>query len=279
MNYVRKMYNNLFQVKCHILCILCIFMILSFQSKAQENKYTGYRVELTNIQLVKQTKDENVINFDVTNTGSEHLVLGSKASLNLNIQIIFEDTYIVSDTANVRQAIKNKLLKTPIYLPIGESKKFKKFVFSTFQPDEKMKIPSDKSIAEKIGCPDLIIDTIIVTQLKKKSAQIQFRLVNKGNATAVLLDTQKAGSEPVAILAYLNGTQVLSRSALNVGGIKMKNMLKNAELRIRESVFLSMKLDLSDKTRFTKVLILQIDPYLQLDECDKTNNNFSVILK
>ncbi len=279
MNYVRKIYNNLFQIKCHIFCVFCIFMALSIQSNAQENKYTGYRLELTNIRLVKQTKDANVINFDVTNTGAEHLVVGSKASLNLNIQIIFEDSFLAADTANFRQAIKNKLLQTPMYLAIGETKQFKKFIFSTFQPDEKMKIPSDKSIAEKIGCPDLIIDTIIVTQLKKKSAQIQFRLVNKGNATALVFDAQKAGSEPVAILAYLNGTQVLSRSALNVGGIKMKNMLKNAELRSRESVFLTMKLDLSDKTRFTQVLILQIDPYLQLDECDKTNNNFSIILK
>ena len=254
-------------------------LLLAPAAVAQPVFYSGFRVELTDIQIVREAKEEKTIRLTLTNTGAENLVLGNTAKNKPAIQVLFEEGFESSPLADFKLAIQNKILLQPLYLPIGASKSVKNLTFSTFIADAEKEIPTKEIVLIRAGCPDLVFDSITVSEQKKNSALVAFQVRNKGNSTAILWDKKDKSALPVAILAYLSGTTNLSRAALNVGGWREKKEIPTGELAPQATLKLSIKIDLSQKTRFTKVLILCLDPYLQVEECDETNNTISTMLK
>ncbi len=127
---------------------------------------------------------------------------------------------------------------------------------------------------DKDNCADLAIDQIQVVKKSKNSVTLSFVITNYGTGTAELFGASDKKEDNVAIRANISGSKKLSRGAIVIGGdyIKGKRKSKNAILAPYESYQGTIKLDIRKMTRFTPNIILELDAYNALIECDETNN-------
>ncbi|MEL6922923.1 MAG: hypothetical protein AAFO94_02670, partial [Bacteroidota bacterium] len=145
-------------------------------------------------------------------------------------------------------------------------------------------ILSDESPEKKLKkrkCSDLVISDIKILKQNKSQAVIEFTLTNYGEAAAKIASQSNDTGQIFAIKAFLSRSGQLSRGSLPVGGTfvnKVPNR-KDGKLRPNASYTGTIKVDIRKKTRFTPNIVLSIDPYLSLLECDRSNNTNFVNLE
>lgn len=142
----------------------------------------------------------------------------------------------------------------------------------------KAEVLSPKGVEEieaMTGCADVVVSDIKVKKQGKNSVILEYTLVNQGIGPAKLIHNTHNNKNNFAIKAFLNSTPNLTRGALPVGGVFIKSLPNNKEgyLFPNDSFKGTIKLDIRKKTRFTPNLILSVDPYLSVEECDRSNNN------
>lgn len=131
---------------------------------------------------------------------------------------------------------------------------------------------SKKSYAEKEVCPDIVVDTIIVIKKTPKYLHIEYTVSNTGKGPAYLLGQTSSDEDNLAVRAFLSSSDNLTRGSLPIGGGFVKGGPKDGVLEPNASMTASLRLDIKKMTRFTPYLILSLDPFNTLTECDKTNN-------
>lgn len=239
--------------------------------------YQGYRLELVNVQVKEEKGDHLRINGTLINTGREKIVVPVKGSS--NIILAYDKTFsaqgLVAYTNTIRKAIlKQKLRLEPGQIASNISIKIKK--------DKDLEAPTTKEDLfvkggdelEVDACPDLIIDTFFVAKRTKKYVDIRFKIINIGNGPASLFGATKAVEDNVAIRAYASGTAKLSRGDLVMGGAFIEGGLKdkNGILHPNETFGGDFRVDIRKKTRHMPYIIVSIDDYQNLWECDEGNN-------
>jgi len=125
---------------------------------------------------------------------------------------------------------------------------------------------------DKNNCPDLAIDEIRVIKKSKRWLMLEYTITNHGSAEANLYGKEKGDQDNVAIRANLSGTTKLTRGSLILGGDFVTNAKNKGVLESGKSYKGLMKLDISNMSRYTPVLILELDIYQTVRECDETNN-------
>lgn len=145
------------------------------------------------------------------------------------------------------------------------------------EPEEKFDISesisaSKNSYAEKEVCPDLYIDTIFVVKRNNKWLEIEYILNNSGKGPAHLLGASSSDEDNLAVRAFLSSTDKLTRGSLPIGGGFIYNSPNDGLLEVNGTYRGKLKLDIKKLTRFTPYLILSVDPFNAITECDKTNN-------
>lgn len=129
------------------------------------------------------------------------------------------------------------------------------------------------------GCVDLMIDNIEVVKRTKRRVYLDVTLHNYGTGTFVY-DPKSERYENLAIKAYLGAVPRLTRGALVTGGQHFNEIFRKPfTLGPGETIHGTTKVSLELFTKFTPVVILELDPFLALPECDKSNNVGTVILK
>ena len=123
---------------------------------------------------------------------------------------------------------------------------------------------------EEEGCSDLILEELSVIKKTKNSVQLAYTIRNIGQGRVFIGAKKK--EEGIAIRGHLSSSEHLSRGALTVGGDFLSVNDEQATLSPGQSFSGSMKLPMYKLTKFTPYLILQIDPYQKVLECDETNN-------
>ena len=131
---------------------------------------------------------------------------------------------------------------------------------------------SKNSYAQKEVCPDLYIDTIFVVKRNNKWLEIEYILNNSGKGPAHLLGESSSDDDNLAIRAFLSSTDKLTRGSLPIGGGFIYNSPNKGLLEVNGTYRGKLKLDIKKLTRFTPYLILSVDPFNAITECDKTNN-------
>ena len=145
------------------------------------------------------------------------------------------------------------------------------------------KLGSDKSqdseedytpYLDRDNCSDLFIEDIKIVKRNKRSVTLEYSLVNKGTGPAYLFGSTKSKEDNVAIRANISGSTRLSRGAIIIGGDYITAGLKkeNGKLMPNERYTGTLKLDTYKMTKFTPNIILELDAYNSLIECDETNN-------
>ncbi len=128
---------------------------------------------------------------------------------------------------------------------------------------------SKNSYAEKEVCPDLILNNINVLKKNKNWVTIEYTLTNQGKGPAYL--TKNKNGQGIALRAFLSSSEKISRGALPLGG-GFVDYTKDNGLYPNSTFTGTIKLDIRKMTRFTPYVIINLDPFNVLQECDKTNN-------
>ncbi len=278
-------------------------------------KYRGYRLELTDIAVLKRTEDWVKIQFTVVNSGRMNVDFSKKGTEHW-VQFVYDHTLFGNKLGglrdNIRQAlyddnfklaagqtIRNKDLKVPVLIvqrtkpiaPLADGFETK-IGIPTPTPDAETPIelsgkggeeepatsyPVQPGVAD--DCPDIYFQKLQIIQQDDKWATIEYTIANKGLGIFKLFDKGGKHEEKLVVKAFISGVPTLSRGALSAGGQIVKPLPgQSGDLLPGDTYTGQMKIDVRKKTRYMKSLILSLDSDQFRFECDKTNNTNAVIL-
>lgn len=123
-------------------------------------------------------------------------------------------------------------------------------------------------------CADLVMESVKIIKQSDKSVTLEYVVANYGNGSAALFGKSKKEDDNVAIKAHLSKSRKLTRGSLPLKGAYISKGVKNKSgmLLPKERVTNTMKIDVSKMTKFTPVLILSLDGFQDVEECDEFNN-------
>ncbi|MEM8908693.1 MAG: hypothetical protein AAGD05_12660 [Bacteroidota bacterium] len=276
---------------------------------ARSQTYQGFRIHLHDLQVSKQSDDWLKISYVPINTGREDLRFGDLHLKHLqNLVIAFDEDFTASQLAPLQASIEATLLREDLTILAGKVLPRKEMKIPLQQPlsaalgdptlqakgDPKPKKKKKKSEADsfsinvgegeattyldKNNCADLIIDTLKIIKQSKRSVTLEYTIVNQGKGPANLLGSKKGNADNVAFKAHLSSSNKLKRGNIVIGGGFVRNPNKGESnlLAPNESWVGTLKLDLHKMTRFTPYIILELDTYQGVRECNERNNRNAV---
>lgn len=129
------------------------------------------------------------------------------------------------------------------------------------------------------NCPDLIIKDIEILKENKYHIAIEYTVKNQGTGDAELLGKKKSTDDNMVLKAYLSATPKFSRSAQAVGEAAIRKEAGKDGVVPRTREFKGkMFLNIRGRTNLTPYLILNLDPYQSVRECNERNNRSYVKL-
>lgn len=140
---------------------------------------------------------------------------------------------------------------------------------------------SSKSLALKYdenACSDLIFESIKVIKKSKSKVTLKYTIINQGLGPATLINNRKKEEHNMALSAYMSSRDKVTKSSFSFDGDFIGKGLDktNGKLYPGESYTNTIKLNIQKMTKFTPYIILELDPYLSVRECDKKNNKLGV---
>lgn len=250
-------------------------------------EYNGYRLVIADIVVKKRKSKSANLQYEIINTGRESIFHKKGKVASPPIFFEFDKSLKKAELVAYKEDIIREVLSNDITIRTGQSLK-KKTMKLRLDPNRKaMEEDIDfrisvgdnnskgKDYIDRNFCADISIDTIIITRQTKKWATIEYHISNKGKGPASFRGETNKDEDNLAIKAYLNRTGKLSKGAIPIGGafVNDKELLKPGEIYIGV-----IRLDISKKTRYSSMLILELDPYLAIRECDETNNKAFISL-
>jgi len=238
-------------------------------------EYKGYRLAYVNIT----SNGKNSIRGTLINTGRHKVIFPLKSAT--PIVINFDHTLEEQGVSNHSKQIQEAILRQSFVLEPGQiDSNFSVDIEKGIQENAPEIKPNPEEVLVERGgdfqdyCPDLQIDTFFVSKRTKKYAEISFKIVNVGKGPAELFGESRDVEDNVAIRAYASGTENLSRGDLIIGGAYIESGLEDKAgiLQPSESFAGAFRVDIRKKTRHMPYLIISIDDYQKLWECDEKNN-------
>ncbi len=280
--------------------------------------YSGYRLHLRDIVLLKQRKDKYLIGFTVVNTGARPLSFGPGFPQHF-LQTDFEETLVQSGLLPLAPGLRAALLASRLDLDIGQSVRGVEHWVTADTPAQAViartdafdrspstavrrrdsattltassvvtpettstdvEKPSVGSVTKvsMASCVDIAVASLTVTQRQRGSVMLQIEITNLGPAS---LTTVSLGSGATLDL-YLGGASTVTNASQRIARVNLSSRLGpslNTGLATGASITLLERIDVSAATRYTKMLVAQIDPGQVIAECDETNNEASLLLK
>lgn len=131
---------------------------------------------------------------------------------------------------------------------------------------------------KKDVCFDLVIDNLRINKKSKKNIYVTFDLVNYGQGVFTF-DRKNQRLENLSIKAFFASIPRLTRGSLIAGGAHFDEIFdeKKFSLGFGQSTTGTLKIPLELMTKWTPVVILELDPFSTVIECDKVNNVNTVL--
>lgn len=257
--------------------------------------YKGYRLAVTDL-VVEQKGGWLNIRYTAINTGKKDLALGKKGStppIILNIDDLSANSIFQKNKA----AFSTALLETELRIKSGEILYNRELkikanqspiaaeIASIEQNDDSKDSLNSKdfidSSEEEEGCSDLIIESISIVKQSKNSVTLRYKIKNSGKRPVSIAGKTKSKEDNLAMTVHMSSSEKLTRGATTIGGTFLKEgkYLPEGKLYPGKSLVDEIKVDIRNMTRFTPVIILEIDPYLSVQECNETNNRNHIKVK
>lgn len=259
--------------------------------------YTGYRLEVTDLRISEQEDAINYL-FTAINTGTKDLVLPDNTpSVVLNIvespgqrlpedqkrqfieMLLGSELNIEAGAIRYDQSLESKRNKTSGEQNLSTANAGEQQIEATTNNPETSLSATD---IETGLCADLIIESVTVVKRSKKAVTLKYKIKNHGKKPVLIVaDSKQADHKPVSLAFYMSSSDKLTRGSIPLGNtlLKEKKQLTDGLLYPEKSMTEEIKLDISKMTRFTPVIILELDPYLAIQECSKTNNQNHIRIK
>ncbi|MCB0662196.1 MAG: hypothetical protein KDC24_05630 [Saprospiraceae bacterium] len=140
--------------------------------------------------------------------------------------------------------------------------------------------PIEELLEEKNSCPDLVFDTLKVIKKTDRTAWVEFTIKNIGKGPAQLYN-KGTEERPFGIRAFISGSTFISKGSVTIGGHTIDKGLGETIgiLHPGEVYKETVQFDIRKMTRYMPVLILSLDAFLKLRECDRTNNTSHIIFE
>lgn len=273
--------------------VFSVFILQHLLGFTQAPAYQGWRLSIYQFADLKASKDQYSFLCSVVNTGREPVQFDKQNPP--NTKLVFElDTFALpKELKGRRAAIYQSLLETKINLKPGDAVSKLRLAIplkptepieSTNQPaitTPQTKLPSDTDSGFDYvrSCPDLRFDTAYIVERTKQTLTIRYVLRNQGGSTARLLGDSDAEGDNLAVNVYFNRATKLTRGALLADGsfikegVETQNGLLFPNARLHGEIVVSRK----NQSVHASNIILEVDPFTSLVECDKTNNTFVIL--
>lgn len=279
--------------------------------------YRGQRISLYAFKITEQTDRHIVLRCNAVNTGREPVSFGKNKPpspiLLIELDTLSIPKIIQNRTADISRAfLREKITltpgqfeqnialkifqnpadepsaelsstvkieeKKPVETPVSEEKKTEKK-----PPSEAVEKPQpvENQKNEEGVCMDLILDTAWVVRQEEKAIVVHFKIKNIGDRSANLFGNTKDTEDNLAINAYFVGGTRLTRGAFLAETIFYKDKSLPTSGRLAPDAIFEGEIDVSTKnrTKFSPNIILEIDPFQTLPDCDKTNNTRPILIK
>lgn len=276
--------------------IFCGSVQISFANTLQNGDpvYKGYRIHLTDISVIKLDKDRLSVRFNLVNTGRESVQFGSNHESAQKALVIIDEKTMDQQLSDYQAQIKQQLLSTSLQIDAGKISYNTELKIdlnsqtdaTTIQKPEETVIPPvvEEKITENTTevdntetkneavCSDLVLEDLKMIKKGIWTATVEYTIRNNGEGTAKLFDDEL----PLSVRITGSTSSTLNKSSVILGGqeIKEKNLKK--ELAPAESYKGSMKIDITNLSKYMPYLILELDADDIVTECDETNNKSSV---
>jgi len=234
--------------------------------------YRGVRLAVLNIEI-KKTDDVAALGIrcDVANTGRLPLHIG-KGKANVPQNLVFEfDTVALPIILRGREALlKEAVLQYGVNLAPGELRQN----IALSIPIKPADFTGNIKITDSNLCPDLVIDTIYLVKYTSKSMLLHYIIRNKGQAPAALLGTPGHKNGDLNLRVYFVSGMKLTRGAIEAGSVQIRKGVETLDGVLLPGQILQGEATISLKlrTRFSPNLLLELDPFQSIQECDRTNN-------
>lgn len=275
--------------------IFCGSALSSFASTIQSGDpvYEGYRIHLTDVSVIKQDKNQLSVRFNLINTGRESVQFGNDHESAQKAVVIIDQKTMDQQLSDYQSQIKQQLLSTPLQIDAGKISYNTEFKIdlngqtgatTIQQPEETVTTPIVEEMTENTtevdntevikeeACSDLVLENLKMIKKGIWTATVEYTIRNNGEGTAKLFDDEL----PLSVRITGSTSSTLNKSSVILGGqeIKEKNLKK--ELAPAESYKGSMKIDITNLSKYMPYLILELDADDIVTECDETNNKSSV---
>lgn len=256
-----------------------LFFLLPCLLQAQPVIYKGLRISLFGFETVKQAPKSLTLRCSVANTGRYAVAYGKSGETMPPALVIELDTQAVPMVLRGREYLLSEAVKKEkINLPPGAVRKKleMKINLQDLVPDSLPHLPGLQNPLD--GCADLVFDTVFITQYTDKKMTLDYILRNRGSQSAQLLGTSPAKEDNLAINVYFSGSLRLTRGAVLGDGTFLRQGRETLDgmLLPGQQIHGSVEVSLRDRTRFSPNLILELDPFQTVRECDKANNTWGV---
>ena len=275
-------------------------------------KYNGYRLHLTDFEIIKKTDDWVKIKCTIINSGRNDVDFSKKGTEHW-VQINFDPSLFDSKLGGLRENIKHAMYDENLQLAAGDVIRGKTLKVSTMPIDSpqsepepvvsfsdptsgrenfetpvvfsskgggETSLPEPAEFQKEAECPDIFFSSIHILEQDDKWATVEYTVENQGKGVFQMAGSQSGHQEQLAIRAYISGVTVLSRGALPIGGQFVRiEPGEPKELYPGGKYTGKLRLDVRKKTRYMKSLILSLESNQFHLECDKTNNTGAVILE
>lgn len=259
-----------------LLSIVFLLAAASGISAQQESPiYKGLRISLFGFEVLK-TKPENVsLRLHVANTGRLPVSFGKKGAKAPESLVIELDTLGVPVILQGRESLISDAVRyQKINLQPGEMMDGLKLEINLESQRAGGKTsPSDPS-APVAGCADLVFDTANMVEYTDDIMLLRFVIRNAGKAAAYLLGATDADEDNLAVNVYFVSGNKLTRGAILADGIFIHAGRETLDgvLLPEQHLEGEIRINLKNRTQFTPNILLELDPFLKVDDCNRTNN-------
>jgi hypothetical protein len=212
--------------------------------------------------------DTTVVKSKTKKAKKEKIKKEKPAKPELNLEEVADNSQPLSDTTVVKS--KNKKVKKE---KVKKEKPAKPEVYET--QDNWTAVYYD----EGEGCPDLRIDSVVISKFKRKKATVTLYISNVGEVAANLYGTEKGYQDNVAWRGFLSGDRSLNKGDIMTGGGFLVDLPNDGKVEPNTQIAVKVEVDMPKYTRYTPILVMRIDAFQTLRECSEMNNNASVILR
>ena len=126
------------------------------------------------------------------------------------------------------------------------------------------------------NCADLVVQDIKILKNSKRSVTLEYTITNQGAGPAHLYGKGRILEDNLALRAHMSSSEKISKGAILITGDFLPNAPGSKPLNPDESVTATIKLEKFKMTKFTPYIILELDTFQNIIECDETNNRKAI---